>query len=208
LPERKVLKKRRRDGGVFQNWPKTWSQSNVAFMLAVLSTVVAPGARADVVEAVDLTFQSGATFTGTVDLSDDYSIVTGVDGVLAGGPYTTQDIGWVWDLGVNRSTATDVFSTFLMSGTPGPATPNVDGATFDDFVGFSYNYALASNITLSGIGTGNTVCDGGKAPNCIDFTDLMVSGSIRAVPEPTSITLFLTTLLAVAFVVRKRIALR
>jgi len=192
---------------VFQNWPKTWSKSNVAFVLAVISTVVAPRARADAVEALDLTFQSGATFIGTVDLSDDYSSVTGVNGVLAGGPYTTQDISWVWDLGVNHSTATDVFSTFLMSGTPGPGTPNVDGATFDDFVGFSYDYALAPNITPSGIGTENTVCDGGAATNCIDFTDLMVSSSITAIPEPTSVAIFVTTLLAVAAVVRKRIAL-
>jgi hypothetical protein len=185
----------------------TVKQSIIACLIAFVGTGVATRARADIPETLDMTFASGATFTGTVDLANDYSSVTGVDGVLQGGTYVTQTIDWVWVPGTNYAGVVgDVFGTFLMSGTPGPGTPNSVGATWIDFVNFTYDYTDAPVITFAAAGDTCSISGGGPNPNCVDYTDPMVSGSISAAtPEPAAVILLATMLLGVAFMARKRI---
>ena len=57
-----------------------FSVALLAFVVAGL--VAATPAKADNVEYVNLTFQSGATFVGTLDFNSGYSQITGVSGTL------------------------------------------------------------------------------------------------------------------------------
>jgi len=65
-------------------------------------------AKADVVNNVNMTFASGASFAGTVSFSDDFTQVTGVSGTLFGyspsifgyvGGDASDPISWVWQPG-------------------------------------------------------------------------------------------------------------
>jgi hypothetical protein len=53
-----------------------FSVALLAFVVVAL--VATTPAKADQVEYVNLTFQSGATFVGTLDFNSDYSQITGV----------------------------------------------------------------------------------------------------------------------------------
>jgi hypothetical protein len=57
-------------------------KSLYAVLAVAMALAIAPVAMADQVENVNLTFQSGATFVGTLNFSSDYSQITGVSGTL------------------------------------------------------------------------------------------------------------------------------
>jgi hypothetical protein len=186
----------------------TTKRALIAFLLAVVNAVVASPARADNIETVTMTFQSGATFSGTVDLSNDFSTVTGVAGTLYGYQFGafgyvgsgSDTISWVYDQGTNFATGTNLFGTFLMDGTPGPGTPNFLGAVFTNLITFDYNYGSAPNLTFAQIDACTT---GPTLGNCVNFVDPMVTGTISPVPEPGTVSLLLLGI-GLVFVMRKR----
>jgi hypothetical protein len=148
-------------------------------------------ANASVNQTVNMTFQSGATFSGQVTFADDYSLVQGVTGILSGYQYGiggyqgagSDSIGWVWLNGANFSTGTDNYSTFLMDG---------NDSDFSHWIQFAYNYSGAPTLEFtSGVSVYST-------DNYVDYVDPMVSGSIGAgtVPEPS--TLIVWSLLGAA----------
>jgi hypothetical protein len=154
----------------------------VGAALAAMS-LTASVARASVTDLVNMTFQSGATFTGDVTFANNYSYVTDVTGTLAGGPYGVDSINWVWDFGNNFSSGTDNYSTFLMDG-PGSGynagCGGSIGCAYSNFIQFAYNYSAAPVLTFtSGVSVYST-------DNYVNYVDPMVSGSISAVPEPAS----------------------
>jgi hypothetical protein len=77
---------------------KRTKKSSVALLaFAVAALVATIPAKADQVEDVNLTFQSGATFVGTVDFTNDYSQITGVSGTLTDylpAPYDPNNVTW------------------------------------------------------------------------------------------------------------------
>src|ERR1700733_12883077 len=122
-----------------------------------------PAAHADVVEVATMTFQSGAQFTGSVSFANDYSSITGVNGVLTGYQYGSDGyvgsgsdvIDAVLALNTNYSTGAPIYGNFLLDG------PS-DGSNAFNFIQFTYNYANAPNLIFadpsSGIfGTGKLI---------------------------------------------------
>jgi hypothetical protein len=157
-------------------------------------------ATAGVVENLDLTFASGATFVGDVTFANDFSSYSAVTGTLYGYDYGTTGyqgtgsdaISWVWYPGSNYSTAGgNSFSNWLMDGT--------NTSNFSNFITFGYTYT-ASGITLftGGLGYGTV--------NNVDYNDPLVSGTATPVPLPASAWLLLSGLVGVGAMARKRLA--
>jgi hypothetical protein len=170
-----------------RNTRKMFLKSLVTVSFAVTGLLAANSAKAQEVDFVTMTFQSGATFTGTVDFASGYTSVTGVSGVLKGYQYGTSGyvggsssdlIDWVWFPGSNYSSGPDDFGTFLMDG------PQNNYSAFSDWIQFTYNYSSAPALTFANVGVYDT-------PNYVDYNDPFVSGSISSVPEGGAFSLYL-----------------
>jgi hypothetical protein len=84
----------------------------VASAILLTASFISGGANASVVEEVNMTFASGATFSGDVTFANDFSSYTAVTGTLSGGPYGVDSINWVWDT-QNWSTGASISATGL-----------------------------------------------------------------------------------------------
>jgi len=168
--------------------------------LAVASVAAATLAKADPVDYVDLTFASGATFIGTVTFTDDYSSIVAVDGTLTGyeagttgyvGGSASDMIDWVWN-SYNYALETDEYGNFLVDG------PNTD---YWNWIAFTYNYSGVPVLTLA---------PGDNYGVEVDYDDPLVNGSISstATPEPGTLLLFGSSLVAFGGLVRRKIGLR
>jgi hypothetical protein len=171
--------------------------------LAVAGTVSAATAKADPVEYVQLTFASGAHFSGDVTFAPGYTSVEGVTGTLTGYQYGTngfigsgsETIDWAWYPGANYASGNDIFGAFLVDGPPGDYTYGAPGYT--NWIAFTYDYSGAPSLVFSGAGYGNE----------IDYNDPLVSGSITATPEPNTLLLLASGLVGLAFTMRRKIGL-
>ena len=144
-------------------------------------------AAASVVLPLQMTFQSGATFSGAVTLANDYSQVTAVAGVLHGYAYqggydgvSDDPISWIWHPGVNYSTAPSTFETFLMDG------PADDYAAYSHWITLTYDYSRGFAFSNAGYG------------NNVDYVDDVGS----AAPEPAGWALMILGFAAVGSGVR------
>lgn len=168
--------------------------------LAAGTVAAVPAARADNTDDVNLTFASGATFTGTVDFANDSSSITRVNGILTGYEYGisgytgvgSDSINWVWGLCGNCSGLSgDQFGNLLMDG-----IPFGDGfGDYSNFIAFTYDYTNAPSLVLDT--AGNIGVD-------VDFQDFLVSGSVTPTPEPGSILLLGSGLLGLAGLVQRK----
>lgn len=153
----------------------------LASAAAFAAVLAALPAAATVILPVNMAFQSGATFSGSVSFADDYSQVTGVTGNLHGYSYgggydgVSDDlISWVWNPGSNFASGPSTFGTFLMDGPAGVYSYGSGGYTH--WVTFTYDYSAAPTLTFSAAGYGNNV----------NYDDPMVRGAFGAVPEPAT----------------------
>ena len=171
--------------------------------LAVAGIVSATTAKADPVEYVHMTFVSGAQFSGAVTFAPDYSSVEDVTGTLTDYQYGangfagsgSETIDWNWDPGVNFTSGTNIFGTFLVDGTPGDYAYGAPG--YPNWIAFTYDYSGAPGLVFNNSGYGNE----------IDYNDPMVSGYVSATPEPGSLLLFGTGLVGLAFLLRRKMGL-
>jgi len=176
------------------------------FMAALALSAAAISAPAHAGDLhLSMTFQSGATFNGTVSFTGDYSAVTNVSGILHGYAYgggfdgTSDDsINWVWSNGDNFSSGPGNYSTFLMDG-PGSGYTSTGG--FSHWIQLAYNYDSAPTLLFtSGVSSYGT-------DNFVDYQDPLVSGSfgnVAGVPEPASWALMLGGFGLVGSAMRRR----
>jgi hypothetical protein len=145
---------------------------------------------AGVVLQVDSQYESGATFSGLVTFTNDFSNVLAVDGWLVGDLYGNDHVNWIWDPSTNYASGygSQYGGNFLMD--------NAYFITFTwDFSGAptSLVFATPADDPLSAIGGNN-----------ISYGDRLVSGHIGAVPEPATIGLLGAGLLGLLFFRRRR----
>jgi hypothetical protein len=166
--------------------------TSVLVAAAVLA-LTACSANASVVDIVDMTFQSGATFAGTVTFANDFSSVVGVNGVLTG--YQFGDPTYLSSFSDAINTPNTTFPEFTGPGTLGTYLLDGPDPNYSHFIVFTYDYSGAPTLTFSSDGFGNS----------IDSSDPFVSGSISAAatPLPATWTMLLLGLAGLGFILAR-----
>jgi hypothetical protein len=170
---------------------------------ALAGSMLVGGAAQAAVEEVNMTFQSGATFSGEVTFASDYSYVTAVSGTLTGYQYGTtgyvgsgsDSINWVWGNGANFSSGAGNYSTFLMDG---PGSGYVSTGGYSNWIQLSYNYSAAPVLTFT------SSASYGGTDNFVDYNDPLAHGSISGVPETSTWVMMLAGFAVLGFVGHRR----
>lgn len=163
--------------------------------VSILVLGLALAATAGPIETFNMTFASGATFTGQVTFTNDYSSVTAVNGLLSGGSYGSDPITWVFDPSYNYASSfgPQYGGNFLMDGT------NPD---FTNFIATTWDFSGAPNFVFAN--PGGVLGTDSVGGNNIDYNDPMVSGTISSSPEPASLTLIGLGVLGLGLIRRRR----
>jgi hypothetical protein len=184
----------------------------------ILALSLSSPAKADNTENVNLLFQSGATFVGTLDFTSDYSQIIGVSGTLTdylpapydptapvtyggpGGAYLNFQYGssdyfdWIYEPGTNFASNSGDFGTYLMDG-----TGEVDYLNL-----IAFTYVLSGTPTLTFALGDNDSNDANTSGVDINYDDPLVSGSITPTPEPSSLLLLGSGLVGLAGMLRRK----
>lgn len=154
------------------------------------ATLTAGVAHSNVIENLALKYQSGATFDGTLVLSDDFSSIASVTGTLTG--YDSSATGFQ---GLCFSDLITSVSPLNYDLAPSTFFSQLGDSTFANFLDFGYSYD-SSGITLSAGGVELEPSLGLAGYNNINYDDQVVSGSVTPVPEPGALALFSIGLLS------------
>jgi PEP-CTERM motif len=172
-----------------------------AAALALIAPNIPVSARASIVESVNMTFQSGATFSGLMTFADDFSSISAVTGTLFG--YTTPgtfyqlgtstNITWLNHHGTNQTSSPGTFSEYLMDG-----EDKGSNSWFSNYLYFEYNYSNPSALMV----TSNTYVY--NTSNSPLHQDILVSATISAVPEPSTWAMMILGFAGVGFMAYRR----
>jgi hypothetical protein len=158
--------------------------------LALAATSLAPvAARADVVEHITMTFQSGATFDGNVTFLDDFSQFTAVNGWMSGGGYGT-DMFYNFKSSQDYSEGSHNFSNFLLDNRPS----SQDNFTY--FILLAVDYSDPGQLVFT---SGESI---NGRDNSINWFDPMISGTISLVPEAGTWAMLMLGLAGIGFASR------
>ncbi|MFP5392010.1 MAG: PEP-CTERM sorting domain-containing protein [Gammaproteobacteria bacterium] len=163
-------------------------------VLAAAASLSALPASADVVTHLTETFQSGATFSGTLTFADGYTNLLDAHGVLSGADYGTVDITWSWNRHWNGGLALDLDNN--------PATLEDRLASGEPPDDYAYTIGLS---WIPNQGSLKLVIDP-QLPyeTGINGVDAAVSFSTSPVPEPATYAMLGLGLAAVAVMAKRR----
>jgi len=142
---------------------------------------------------LNMTFESGATFSGTLTFTDDMTDLVSVTGTLLTGPShintgDTRDYGgtlpltWVFYneySGSVKFSSKNVYADFLMSGSPSSPGDWIE----IDWVGVSGSLVLDSSLSIfSDLSPGSAIYPG----NTVNYFDPMVSYNTNSTEPPVT----------------------
>jgi hypothetical protein len=158
---------------------------------AAILAVTAYSASASVVETVNMTFLTGATFSGSMTFADNFSSILGVNGVLTGYQVADPNYSPLFSDTISTVNSNTTFPDLTAPGALGTYLFDGPESNFSHLIVFAYDYSGAPTLAFT------SVFDSSGLANSVDFVDFLdplVSGSISpvaATPLPSTWTMLL-----------------